>query len=146
MAVQPMFGLARVGLLMYSGQFAECFSCLNEVEQLALSMDPPMNHALARVTAVRCFIACFQNDLPLAERLADEALRSLPADDLTFRVGVLGALGDAYRQNGHWEKARTHYLKTFEFKRLASRAIPLANVFGALADLDLTAGPFAFRG
>lgn len=137
---QPMFGLARVGLLMFSGQFAECLSCLNEVEQLTLSMDPPMSRVLARVTAVRCFIACFQNDLPLAERLADEALRMLPVDDLTFRAGVLGALGDAYRQNGFWEEARTHYLKTFEFKDSPTAPPHLANVFGALADLDVRQG------
>jgi LuxR family maltose regulon positive regulatory protein len=139
-AVQPMFGLARVGLLMYTGQVAESVRCLDEVEQLALSANPPMDHALARVTAVRCFIACVQNDLPLAERLADEALRLLPADDLDFRVGVVGALGDTYRRNGHWEKARTHYLKTFEFTRAPVMRSHWANVFGALADLDLRQG------
>ena len=139
-ADQPMLGLARVGMLMYSGQFGECLSCLDEVERLALLMKPAENHALARVTAVRCFIACFQNDLPEAERLAADALRKLPEDDLTFRLGVHGALGDAYRGNAHWEEARAHYLKTFEFLHAPAAHTQTANVYGALADLDLRQG------
>ena len=39
---------------------------------------------LARVTAVRCFVACFQNDLAQAEMYADQALRDLPEEISPF--------------------------------------------------------------
>ena len=55
----------------------------------------------ARATALRCNIACFQNDLVQAETLGNQALRDLQLDDLDFRAGVYGALGDTYRRNGH---------------------------------------------
>ena len=62
---------------------------------------------LAMVTAVRCSIACFQNDLARAEAFADQALRDLRDDDPAFRASIYHALGDTYRRNGRWEDAKT---------------------------------------
>jgi len=137
---RPMLGLARVGLLMFTGQFAECLQCLDDVEQMARSSTPAQNHTLARVAAVRCFIACFHHDLPAAERLAEEALRNLPAEDLTFRAGIHGALGDTYRESGQWVEARANYLKTFDYMHSPLAHFHSAHVYGALADLDLRQG------
>jgi LuxR family maltose regulon positive regulatory protein len=96
---------------------------------------------LARVTAVRCFIACFQNDLARAEVLADQALRALPEeDDLSFRPGIYGALGDTYRRNGRWQEAKACYLKVLDFPHAPAVRVQAVHLFGALADLALRQG------
>ena len=70
---------------------------------------------LAKVTAVRCAIACIQNDLAQAEAYADQALRDLPEEDLAFDPVIYHALGDTYRQHGRWEEAKACYLKALGF-------------------------------
>jgi LuxR family transcriptional regulator, maltose regulon positive regulatory protein len=76
---------------------------------------------LARVTTLRCFIACFHNDLPTAEKFAYQAL------------------GDTYRGNGRWKEARDAYLKVLDFDQSALFVRP-THVYGALADLALRQG------
>jgi LuxR family maltose regulon positive regulatory protein len=95
---------------------------------------------LARVTAVRCFIACFENDLAAAEMFADQGLRDLPEDDLFFRADIYHALGDTYRGNGRWEEARAAYLNVLGLTLTPVFRIRSAHVFGALADLELRLG------
>jgi len=92
------------------------------------------------VLAVRCFIACTQNDLARAEIYADRALRDLPDKDVGFRPGVYGALGDAYRRNRRWEEAKECYLTALEVTHSPSDRLFSAHVFGALADLELRQG------
>jgi LuxR family maltose regulon positive regulatory protein len=99
-----------------------------------------MRQELARVTAVRCFVACFQNNLAQAQTYADLALQDLPETDLYFRNGIYGSLGDTYRRNGHWEEARQCYLKTLDAPRALTFHAQSALAFGALADLDLRQG------
>jgi LuxR family transcriptional regulator, maltose regulon positive regulatory protein len=103
----PRIGFARAGTLLVTGQFEACARCLDEVEQwLAPVESADMRPQQARLTAVRCFIACFQNDLARAETLAGQALQGLPEVDIDLRSGVYGALGDTYRRNGRWQEAQ----------------------------------------
>lgn len=136
----PVLGVARVGYLAYTGNFAASIQLLNEVEQ---QIRPPENDfrrwQLTRVIAVRCLMACMQNDLIWAEKFAQEALQALPVEDLGWRPGILNALGDAYRQNGYWEQAKACYLEALS---AVSPQIEFmsALVLGALADLALRQG------
>ena len=77
-----------------------------------------------------------------AAREGDRVVTLRPAtdDDYDFRAGIHGSLCDTYRANGRWEEARGWYLKTLEFTRSSVAHIQFANVFGALADLDLRQG------
>ena len=102
--------------LMVTGQFDACARRLDEVEQLTLSSHP--DHDRGKVIAMRCNIACFQNDLQRAQSFASQALQYLAADDLDFRAGIYGSLGDTYRRNGLWEEAKFSYLKLMDFKDL----------------------------
>jgi LuxR family maltose regulon positive regulatory protein len=136
----PMFGVARTGMLIFSGQYETGLHCLDDVEHVARASNTDQRRVLARVTAIRCLIACVQNDLLNAEHFAGLALRQLPEDDYDFRAGIHGALGDTYRASGRWEEAREWYLKTLQFTRSSVARIQFANVFGALADLDLRQG------
>jgi ATP/maltotriose-dependent transcriptional regulator MalT len=137
----PMIGFVRAGILLFTGQFDACARCLDKVEQ---TLVPPesedMRRQRARLTALRCYIACFQNDLVRAETLADQALRRLPEADLGFRPGVYGALGDTYRRNGRWQEAKECYLKLLDFSHAPVFRVEAVHVFGALADLDLRQG------
>ena len=98
-----------------TGQFDDCIHYLEEVERLAASRGKEIDRYQAKVAAMRCNIACFQNNLGLAKSFAEVALQTLPEDELNMRAGVYGALGDTYRRNGHWEEARGSYQKLLDF-------------------------------
>jgi LuxR family transcriptional regulator, maltose regulon positive regulatory protein len=137
----PDLGLAQAALLLFSGAFDLVHSRLNEIERmLSQKSDEDVRGRLARVTALRCFIACFQNDLDRAEIYADQALRDLPEDDLMFRPGVYGALGDTYRANGRWKEAQQSYLKLLDFTHSPAFLLQSVHLYGALADLSLMQG------
>jgi LuxR family maltose regulon positive regulatory protein len=137
----PLFGLVRTGLLLFTGQLEACVRCVEEVEQrLASARRDDTRPQLARISAVRCSIACFQNDLARAETFADQAFRDLPAEDTFFRTIIYGSLGDTYRRNGHWREAKECYLGLLDFIHPPEFRVQSAHVFGALADLDLRQG------
>ena len=140
-ATYPALDLMRAGLLAYTGAFEACVRLVNDIEQRLVAVESEDTHwQLAKVLAVRCFIACSQNDLARAETYADRALRDLPDKDVGFRPGVYGALGDAYRRNGRWEEAKECYLTALEVTHSPSVRLFSAHVFGALADLELRQG------
>jgi LuxR family maltose regulon positive regulatory protein len=137
----PVFGLPEAGLLLVSGAFEAGLRRIDEVEQrLKSSPSADVQEQLGRVTAVRCFIACMQNDLAQAERLAHRALRELSGEDLGFRPGIFAALGDTYRRHGRWADAKASYLTAMEFTHAPMVRVQAAHLFGALADLDLRQG------
>jgi len=120
-----MVGFVKASLLLFTGQFDVGARCLNEVERLALTHSQDMHWQRAKVTALHCFIACFQNDLAPAEALAQQALRDLPEADLDLRRGIYGSLGDTYRRNGRWEQAKACYLKALDLTLKALGAVLL---------------------
>jgi LuxR family transcriptional regulator, maltose regulon positive regulatory protein len=141
----PLFDLGRAGLLMFTGAFDACRRCLDDVERrLELAEADVRRWQLAMVTAVRCAIACVQNDLTRAEAYADQALRDLREESNSFRATIYHALGDTYRRNGRWAEAKACYLKAPtaidapEYRIQA--AVQAVHVFGALADLELEQG------
>jgi LuxR family maltose regulon positive regulatory protein len=108
----PELGLARAGLLAYTGAFGACARCIDDVAQRLLPGESEQaRRQLARVTAIRCALACVGNDLDRAEEYADQALRNLPEEDRTYQAEIYHALGDTYCRNGRWEEARETYLK-----------------------------------
>jgi LuxR family maltose regulon positive regulatory protein len=137
---EPLFILFRSVVNVATGQFDECVRCLDDVELAVRSSDQERPEVLARVTAMRCFVACFQNDLTQAEFFAEAALHSLVAADESFRGGVYGALGDTYRRNGHWAQAQEHYLLALDHSDNPEGFIQAVHAFGALADLELRQG------
>jgi LuxR family transcriptional regulator, maltose regulon positive regulatory protein len=137
----PDFGIARIAFWMVKGDFEAMINGIDSVEhELSLVESGDKRARLARVKAVRCYIACFQNNLDQAEAYADQALRDLPEEDVGFRPSIFGALGDTYRRNGLWEKAKECYLKGFEFTHAPQIRVQSAHMFGALADLELRQG------
>ena len=140
-AAYPAFDLARAGLLAFSGAIDACMRCVDDVEQkLAHAGGDTARRQLAKVTAIRCAIACMQNDLTRAQAYADRALRDLPEDDLGFRPLLYGALGDSYRQHGRWDEAKAWYHKALDFPDAPVIRVESSHVFGALADLELRQG------
>jgi len=140
-AAYPVLDLGRAGFLAYTGAFEACIRCVDKVEQRLLSVEnEDARWQMARVTAVRCFMACIRNDLPQAEALAGQALGDLPDADTGFRPGIYAALGDTYRKNGRWQEAQECYLKALDFTQAPTVRVQSAHLFGALADLDLRQG------
>jgi LuxR family transcriptional regulator, maltose regulon positive regulatory protein len=137
----PLLNLFRAGLLAYVGPFDACVRCVDDVEQRLRpleSEDTPWQ--LAMVTAIRCFIACMQNDLGQAQTLADRALRDLRQESLSFRASIYHALGDTNRRHGRWQDAKAYYLKVLSFTDSPGFPVQSAHVYGALADLELRQG------
>jgi ATP/maltotriose-dependent transcriptional regulator MalT len=140
-ASHPMISLAEACHLLFSGAFDACARRLDAIEQqLALGQDADAPGQRAKVAVVRCAIACFQNDLPLAERYAEHALRDLPDDARSFRADTLQALGETYSRHGRWDDARTCFLKVFDVPPDPGFLARSAHVYGALADLELRRG------
>jgi LuxR family maltose regulon positive regulatory protein len=136
----PAIALAQAGILLVTGQFEACARRLDRVEQLALATEENVEFHHARVTAMRCNIACFQNDMERAEAFAQQALQILSENDLDFRAGIYGALGDTYRRNGRWKEAKESYLKLLDYADVPTFRIQSVHVYGALADLELRQG------
>ncbi|HET7034500.1 MAG TPA: LuxR C-terminal-related transcriptional regulator [Thermomicrobiaceae bacterium] len=145
-ATYPVLGLARAGFWAITGDFAASLRAIDEAEERLLRQDGEEREwQLALVTAVRCYLACIQNDLALAEIYADRALRSLRDESRSFRAGIYHALGDTYRRNGLWEAARESYLKVPASlaglpEYHVQSAVQSVHVCGALADLELQQG------
>jgi len=140
-ATNPIINLVRTGLLLFTGQLEACVRCVEEVERRLASVEPDDRQLRqAQVNAVRCSIACFQNDLGRAEQFAEQAFRALPAEETFFRAIILGSLGDVYRRNGLWEKARSSYSDLLALEDAEHFGVQLAHVYGALADLELRQG------
>jgi LuxR family transcriptional regulator, maltose regulon positive regulatory protein len=141
LATYPDLGLAQASLLLFRGALDLVERRLQEIEEMASpDQEADTSGQLARVTALRCFMACFQNELGQAERYAEQALRDLPPADLIYRAGIFGALGDTYRANGHWRKAQESYSKLLDFGPLPAFPVQLVHGYGALADLELRQG------
>jgi len=137
----PVLNLMRAGFLAYTGDFEACVRCVNEAEQKLLSVESEdQGWQMARVTAVRCLMACQQNDLLMALTYAEKALKVLPEDDLGFRPGIYASIGDAYRQHGRWKEAKECYLKVLDYSHSPAVRVQSAHVYGALADLVLRQG------
>jgi LuxR family maltose regulon positive regulatory protein len=137
--------LFRAMVPFFTGEIEAFVRNLDEVERrVRAAPDDDTRLHLARVTAMRCFAACYNNDLAPAEALAYQALRELPEEEIDLRQGVNGSLGDIYRQHGRWEEARACYLKSLDrtLKTHEKDAYQIQSVeaLGALADLDLMRG------
>jgi LuxR family maltose regulon positive regulatory protein len=140
-SLYPVLGLARVGFLVYTGAFEESMRYIDEVEQrLTPAESEDRRWQLARVMAVRCFMACAQNDIAGAEVYAGHALQALSAEDRNWRPGIYATLGDAYRHNARWEEARASYLEALAVTDSPELRFLSVHVFGALADLALRQG------
>lgn len=137
----PQFSLIRAGLLLFTGQIEACVRWVEEIEQRLISEERnDLRQQQAQINAIRCSIACFQNDLTRAEQFADAAFRALSDKNTLFQAIIYGSLGDTYRRNGLWEKAEECYLKLLPFTGEPGFGVQSAHVFGALADLELRRG------
>jgi LuxR family maltose regulon positive regulatory protein len=136
----PIIGIAQAGILMVTGQFDACARRLDEVEQVVLNNSDHPDLYRGKVIAMRCNVACFQNDLQRAKAFAYQAQQFLAAEDLDFRAGIFGSLGDTYRRNGLWQEAKSSYLKLLDFTDASAFHIQAVHVYGALADLELRQG------
>jgi LuxR family maltose regulon positive regulatory protein len=139
-AAHAMLGFAQACVLLFTGHFEAGLRYVDEVEQRVRAQGEAMRPQLAKVMALRCIVACYQNDLAPAETFAFQALRDLPEGDIELRNGLYGALGDTYRKNGRWEDAKACYLKTLDFPHTPAFHVQSVIAFGALADLDLRQG------
>jgi LuxR family maltose regulon positive regulatory protein len=92
------------------------------------------------LTALRCAMACFENNLEQAEVYAEQALDGLPKSDHTYRAIIYHVLGDTYRRIGRWKRARECYDEVLGLSQDPTYQIRSVHVYGALADLDLNQG------
>ncbi len=137
----PQLGLVAAGVLAFTGDLDACVRCIDDVEErLGLAADDNLRQQQAKVTAFRCLVDCFQNDLEQAELHAAQALRTLGKDDRSLRADVHHALGETYGRHGHWQQSRDHYLRALAVAQGAGARVRAAHIFGALADLDLRQG------
>jgi LuxR family maltose regulon positive regulatory protein len=137
----PIIDLFQTGFLLFTGQLEASVRCVTAVEQQLQTGNPEeIRPQLARVKAVRCSIACFQDDLGRAQAFADEAFQDLSGEDTFFRAIIYGSLGDTYRRHQRWQEAKDCYLEMLDFTDNPGFRLPSVHTFGALADLYLRQG------
>ena len=137
----PVIGLAQAGWLAFTGSIEACLRTIDEVEQSLLHSEREDSRwQLARVTTLRCQLACFQNDLARAEPLASLALKDLPERDHHYRANIHHSLGEAYRHVGRWEEARERYLIALDLVQDPAFRLRSTHMYGALADVELRQG------
>ncbi|MFN2202337.1 MAG: LuxR C-terminal-related transcriptional regulator [Caldilineaceae bacterium] len=136
----PSIAIAQAGVYLYMGQPEAAQNWLDEIERSAADSSRESELRRTGISAMRCFIACFQNDLAKAEVFADQAMQEISEEHIDLRSGVYGALGDTYRRNGLWQKAQDSYVQLLDFAVAPTFHIEQVHVFGALADLELRQG------
>lgn len=137
----PMLGLAQSTYQVITGAADACLRTLDQVEaRLALAESAAQPRQLARIATLRCAVACFQNDLPRAEHYADQALRGLGEEDLSYRADTFHALGDTYRRHRLWAESRANYQHALALSPDPAARLRSAHIYGALADLELEQG------
>jgi len=137
----PVIGLTQAGWLAHNGAVEACIRYIDEVEQhLEQEEREDKRWQLARVSSMRCQIACFQNNLDRAEPYAARALEGLPESDHHYQANIHHALGDTYSHVGRWQEAREHYLTVLELVNDPTYQLRSVHVYGALADLELRQG------
>ena len=86
---------------------------------------------MARVTAIRCFIACYQNDVAAPERPSPAGRsRNCRERISTIDQPFMARCGDTYRRIGRWEEAKECYLKTLDFSHAPSVRMQSVHLFG----------------
>lgn len=137
---RPELNFLRVAYLIFAGEIVRCRQIMDDAE-IRLAGSAGRARVIGRFEAARCAIACFEDEVPAAERHAARAFAELDPHDVTMRANTHHALADSYRRHGRWDDARRHY---FEILRLspADPAFELraVHVHGALADLELRRG------
>lgn len=137
----PILATSKAGFLLQSGALEAALAWLDRIDdQLAGQSEAEHRWIRARTTAARCGIACFRNELAAAESLANRALNDLPQDDVFFQAMICIALGDTYRKNAEWQRARDSYAKVLRFADAPLFHQLAIHVYGALADLDMRRG------
>lgn len=144
-ANQPRLSIFQACFLFFTGQIDVCARYLDNIERQVVEAGSGSAHwHLARVTAIRCFLACYKNDFAPAVEAARQALQELPEVDQDLRQGIYVSLGDIHRHHGLWQEAEAYYLKaldkSLEFPETASYRVQSVEAFGALADLELRQG------
>lgn len=139
-AEYPAIGLAQAGYYAMSGAVASVIRSLNDVEHKLGIAEKEDTDTEAKLTAIRCAVACYQNNTQEAEKYALKALEELPKEDHTYRALIYQALGDTYRRIGRWENARERYIQALNLSQDPVSDIRSVHVYGALADLDLRQG------
>jgi LuxR family maltose regulon positive regulatory protein len=141
-SANPSLGLYQGALKAFQGDIDGLVQVLDEAEaQIAAQNRDDASLQLAKITVARCAAACFQNNVPLAERYASQALAGLRPEDDTLRANIHHALADSYRRNHRWSEAREHYLRIITTLTTdPSWKVRSAHVYGALADLELMQG------
>jgi LuxR family maltose regulon positive regulatory protein len=137
----PSLNLYRGAHWAFQGNMDAFARHLDEAEEQLDRFEPedkPLQ--LAKLAVARCAMACFQNDVPRAERYAQQALSGLRPEDLALRANIHHALADSYRRNHRWSEARAHYHQIMNLPRDPTWTIRSAHVYGALADLELMQG------
>ncbi len=143
----PAFRLASAAYHIYTGSFDESMRLIDLTEtQIRSRETPDRTIQLAKVATVRCAIACFQNDLRLAEAYADQALSDLSPRESFYIASVHHALADTYARNGIWDKASAAYHRALAVDHRPSFKIRSAHIYGAIADLELRQGKLSTAG
>lgn len=136
-----LLNLLKIAYLLYSGSFEESARLVElTAERIESSPRSDEQRSLGKIATVRCAIACFLNDLPLAENYASDALRDLSPEDRFYRTSVYHALGETYARNAFWEKAAELLKQALAIRHEPSYLIRSVHIYGALADLELRRG------
>jgi len=139
---QPRLGLCKSWALLVSGQFDAVEPQLQPVEQRLQLQVPTLEvqDMLGEVAAIRADIAATLGDLPRASDLVQQALASLPTDNMVVRGVVAGIQGDTAWWRGDIRTAQQAYTEASQLGRAAANLTIVETALHGLAQVQLIQG------
>ena len=141
---RPWLCVAHAWVLAYVGQLDAAEAQLGVVETMwAKSAPGPREREPqieGHITAIHAYIAGLCGEIPRASELAREAMRLLPASDLTARGFAASLLGSTLRWSGELEAAESMSAQAIAISQSVGRNRVAADAFCDMAALQIARG------
>jgi LuxR family maltose regulon positive regulatory protein len=135
-ASNPWLKLASAWGMAYVWQFDVAESLLENVLSNLINFDDHTQARIrGRILTLRSYLAGSKRDYPNSIRIAQEALKFLPQDDLSMRSFTLLIIGNAYRFTGDSELAIQFHNDALHHSELASDGLLSVIILARLIDI-----------
>ena len=136
----PRLLVNRVWAALFSGQWEDAETQLEQVEDATLPDEADMQALRGEILALRSELVLFQDDIDQALRLTEQAQAIIPEDNLRLRRSVAQIQGYIYRLNGQVGPAEETLQQSAELSRAVGDLTVQAFALSDLAEVQVMQG------